>query len=160
MKLENLRLAPTPLNKVTRPNEAWVLDTALLDLSGRPFVMLVADVATRRPLSATLILLSIEDVVATLQRLVERSGSPEQVWRDHGFRHDRSPLFRDWADQRGISLVNSPVRTKSIAERMLCDLYAFLRDQRPSTAKALGDDIERWPRSYRPDVSALPRIDQ
>ena len=160
MNLENMLLAPTLSDEVTRPNEAWLIDTALLNFSHRSFVMLVADVATRRPLSATLLLLNIEDVVATLQRLVVRSGSPKEVWMDHGFWHHHSPLLHDWADQRGISLVNSPVQTKSIAERMLCDLHAFLRDQRPSTVRALGDDIERWRQSYRPDVSTLPDIDQ
>ncbi|QOG19236.1 hypothetical protein [Bradyrhizobium sp. SEMIA] len=147
MKLETMPLATPLSDKVTLPNEAWVIDSALLNFADRPFVMLVADVATRRPLSATLDHAVIEDLIATLQRLVAELGSPEQVWMDRGMWH-HSPLLRDWAEQHGISLINSPMQTKSIAERMLRDLDTFLRGKRPSTATALGDNIERWRQSY------------
>jgi hypothetical protein len=36
-----------------RRNVAWAIDFAMLDFAHRPLVMLVVDIDTRRPLSAT-----------------------------------------------------------------------------------------------------------
>lgn len=63
-----------------------------------------------------------------------------------------------WVEQHGSSLVNSPMQTKSMAERMFCELDAFLRGKRASTATALDDCLpgqgeERsWCLQYRRTV--------
>jgi hypothetical protein len=149
---------PAPM----RPNEAWTIDCAMLDWPHRPLVMLVIDVATRRPLSATVSLMVVEDIVATLQRLVRRSGRPEQVWMCYGVSYDSydsRPLL-DWAEQHRISLTRLPLQTKSVSERPFWDLSAFLRDKRHSTLVALGHGIERWRQSYDPAVSTISNVNQ
>jgi hypothetical protein len=153
MKFDNPPFLPkATARRVTRPNEAWEIDFAMINFSDRPFVMLVIDVGTRRPLSATVSIMVVEDIVATLQRLVQRSGSPEQVWMTYGVSYDTydGRFLRAWAEQHRVSLTRLPLQTKAVAERLLCDLSAFLRDKRHSTLMALGHDIERWRQSYTP----------
>ena len=69
-----------PARKFTRANQAWAVDHSILDSSQRIFVRLVTDVGTRRPLSATLTF-GIADIGTGLERLVDRSGKPEQMAR-------------------------------------------------------------------------------
>jgi hypothetical protein len=163
MKIKTTPLMPnTPARHVTRRNQAWEIDFAMLDRPHRPFVMLVIDVVTRRPLSATVSLMVVEDIVATLQRLVRRLGSPEQVWMSYGVSfvsYDSRSLW-DWAQQHRISLTRVPLQTKTESERLFRDLSAFLRDKRHSTLVAVGHDIERWRQSYGAAVSTVPNVNQ
>jgi hypothetical protein len=151
-----------PAQQFTRANQAWEVDFAMLDFAERPLVMLVVDVGTRRPLSATVSLAVVEDIVATLQRLVRRSGSPEQVWMTYGISYDSydGRFLRAWAEQHRISLTRLPLQTKSVTERLFCDLSAFLRDKRFATLMELGHDIERWRQSYKATIPTIPNVDQ
>src|ERR1700694_777318 len=93
MKFDTKRfIAKAAARQVTRQNQAWAIDFAMLDFADRPFVMLVVDVGTRRPLSATMSLVVVEDIIAMLERLVRRLGTPEQVWMDYSLAYN-SLLF-------------------------------------------------------------------
>nr|WP_249782454.1 MULTISPECIES: DDE-type integrase/transposase/recombinase [unclassified Bradyrhizobium] len=147
-------MSRTPALRETRPSETWAVDFMVLDFPSRPYVMLVADVGTRRPLSAAVSLVVIEDIIAALERLVRRSGRPEQIWMDHSLAYrslmgDFHPALQAWARRHGISVTASPTpRTTAAAERLLRDLSTFLRDKRFPTLMELGHDIERWRQSY------------
>jgi len=144
----------TPARQVTRPNEAWAIDFAILDFAQRPSVMLVVDVGTGRPLSATVSLVVAEDIVVVLDRLVRRSGSPEQVWMDYSISYNTDqgcfhPSLHDWAKQNRIWLTHDlMLQTRRVSERPLRKLEAFLRDKQFPTLIELGREIERWRQSY------------
>lgn len=93
--------SPTPAaSHGARRNEAWAIDFAKLDLDRRPLVVMVIDVYTRRPLSATVTLSIAEDIAAGLGRLVRRSGCPHEIRIDHGF--DQLCGFKDWRNYSGL----------------------------------------------------------
>jgi ribosomal protein S18 acetylase RimI-like enzyme len=166
MKFNDQPFMPTtPRRRVTRPNEAWAIDFMVLDFAQRPFVILVADVGTRRPLSATVSHVVVEDIVARLERLVQRSGSPKQVWLDYSIAYNSHPgrfhqALQDWAEQHRISLTHDPMfRTRSVAEQLLRDLRAFLRNKHFPTLIELGHDIERW-RQSAAAAAPIPNVNQ
>jgi hypothetical protein len=145
-----------------RPNEVWEVDFAMLNFADRPLVMLVVDVGTRCPLSATVSLAVVEDIVAMLERLVRRLGRPQEIWMTYGVSYDSydGRFLRAWAEQHRISLTRLPLQTKSVAERLFCDLNAFLRDKRHSTLMAVGHEIERWRQSYVATARPFPTVNQ
>jgi hypothetical protein len=113
--------------------------------------MLVVDVGTRRPLSATMSLPDGEDVAPALGRLVRRSGCPDQIWIDNHHEFRFGAALKSWAEQHRVSITCVPMRLpqmKSLAELTLRDLVAFLRDKHFPTLIELGHDIERWRQSY------------
>lgn len=166
MKFENVQFTPATSRKVTRSNEVWSVDFMMLDFAGRPFVMLVVDVATRRALSATVSLAVVDDVIVRLERLVRRSGRPEQIQRDYDKAYNSTdgrfhPALQTWAQQHGISLTHDPMlQTQRISERPLRDLGAFLREKHFPTLMELGHEIERWRQSYAPAVRNVPDTNQ
>lgn len=122
--------------------------------------MLVVDVGTRRPLSATMSLAIADDVVATLERLARRSGYPQELWVDHG-REDHFRPIQTWSERHRITVTYGPSRrTKAAAERPLRDLSASLRDKRFPTLLELGHEIERWRQSYAPAAPTIPDVNQ
>lgn len=134
------------IRKVTRRNQAWAIDSAVLDFPQRIFVRLVIDVSTRRPLNATLTF-GIADIGSGLERLVDRSGRPEQLWLDSYYNSRFDPALKSWTEQHRISIIYVPTKMpqmKSLFERHHRDLSVFLRDKRYPTLTELGHDIERW----------------
>lgn len=132
----------------TRPNETWAVDHAILDWPQRLFVMLVIDVATRRPLSATVSLAVSEDIVATLERLIRRTGCPQQIWVDHSSAY-RWGLFQGWSKRRGIEVLHGPgPQAKAVSEGPLRHLCSSLYSKQFSTMMELGHEIERWRQAY------------
>ena len=163
MKFNNKQFRPTPTPRVTRPNEAWMVDFALLDFVGRPLVMLVADVGTRRPLSATVSLQNAEDVAAALGRLVRPSGSPDQIWIDNHYEFRFGAALKSWAEQHRISITYVAMRMsqmRSLSEPILRNLSAFLRDKHFLPPMELGHTIERWRQSYTPVARPLPNVNR
>ncbi|GAB9109845.1 hypothetical protein [Bradyrhizobium diazoefficiens] len=160
MKFDTKRLTPTP-PLPTRPNEVWAIDFAMLDQDRRALVMVVVDVGTRRPLSATVCLPIVDDVVATMHRVVRRSGPPQQIWVDAGFRSD--PMLQAWAREHSVMLVYTPAglpRMNNPAERILRHLACFLNGRRFSELMELGHEIERWRQSYTPAARTIPKVNQ
>jgi|GEM_PF-6580227 len=152
----------SPARGVTCHNRAWAIEFATLDLDCRPFLMMVADiyVDARLPLSVTVSVAMPEDVVGALERLVHRSGKPEEIWIDHDLGHGRAAL-RTWAEQRRISIVyGSRPRTKALTEPLVRDLGAFLHGKRFSSLIELGHDIERWRQSYGAADHTVPNANQ
>lgn len=132
----------------TRANETWAVDHAILDWPERLFVMLVIDVATRRPLSATVSLAVSEDIVATLERLTSRIGCPRQIWVDNSSAY-RWGLFQVWSRQRGIEVLHGPgPQARAVTERPLHHLCSSLHPKQIPTLMDLGHEIERWRQSY------------
>lgn len=128
----------------TRGNQVWAVDLALLDLPERPVLMLVIDVDTRRPLSATVSGAGSDDVVATLDGLSHRLGLPKEIWIDRGL----YPV-QAWSDRHGIDTRCGPdPRTRAVTEKPLRHLCAHLAGKHPATLMELGHEIERWRRSY------------
>ncbi|WLA63806.1 hypothetical protein [Bradyrhizobium diazoefficiens] len=110
--------------------------------------MIVIDVGTRRPLSATLFLLKLEDLAATLRRVVARSGPPREIWVDASLRPDESKL-RVLAQADGITFVYpARPRMKAVTEPIFRELTSFLCDRRFPQLTDLGHEIERWRQSY------------
>jgi hypothetical protein len=135
---------------LTRANQAWAVDHAVLDFSQRIFVRLVTDVGTRRPLSATLTF-GIADIGTGLERLTDRSGRPEQIWLDNYYESRSDPALRSWAEQHRISIIYVPTlipEMKCLSERFIQSLSAFLQDRRFPTLAELSHDIERWRQTY------------
>jgi hypothetical protein len=133
-------------HQLTCQNQAWAIEFAVLDLDCRPLLMMVVDVHahTRFPLSATSSLAMPEDVVGMLERLVRRSGKPEEVWIDHGFGHGRAAL-QSWAEQYRIPInYGLTLQTRALTKPLLRDLAAFLRGNRFASLTELGNEIERW----------------
>ncbi|QAU48852.1 DDE-type integrase/transposase/recombinase [Bradyrhizobium guangzhouense] len=160
MKFDTKQFAPTP-TLPTRPNEAWAIDFAMLDQDRRALVMMVVDVGTRRPLSATVCLPIVDDVVATMRRLVRRSGRPQEVWLDAGFRAD--PMLQAWAREHSVLLVYTPAglpRMNNPAERILHHLASFLHGRCFPELMELGHEIERWRQSYKTAVRTIPEVNQ
>ncbi|WP_407180408.1 glyoxalase superfamily protein [Bradyrhizobium sp. STM 3562] len=161
----DLRFKPmNPTRRVTRPNEAWAADFMALDFPDRPSVMLVADVGTRRPLSATVSVVVVQDIIATLERRVRRSGRPDEIWMEGNLAYnsplgDFHPAVRSWAKQHRIRLTHDPMlRTSRVSDRLFRELTAFLHDKQFPTLIELGQDIERWRQSYT--VAAIPNVNQ
>lgn len=147
MKLTQLIKPPT------RRNQAWAVDFAMLDVVHRPFVMMVADVGTRRPLSATVSLVVVEDIIIILERLVRRTGPPEQIWMDHNLAYnsvlgDFHPALQAWAKDRRVLLTHDRMLRTRVSERLFRDLSASMRGKSFPTLMELGHDIERWRQSY------------
>lgn len=148
-----------PAQQFTRANRAWAVDYAILDLAERPFVMLVIDVHTRRPLMATVTPTIPEDIAAALERSFHWPSLPEEIWIDRAF--ERNAALRPWAHEHRISIIYVPVlmpQMKSLSERPLRDLSAFLRDKRFPTLMELGHDIERWRQHYAAARRPFPAI--
>jgi hypothetical protein len=152
MKLDSTPPMPNAAaQQFTRANQAWAIDFAVLDFAEGPLVRLVVDVGTRRPLSATLTLAVDDDIAAGLDRLARRSGRPEQIWLDNRYEFRFDPALRSWAERHSISIIYVPMRMpqmKSLSERLLGDLSAYLRDKRFPTLMELGHDIEHWRQRY------------
>ncbi|MCK1603456.1 hypothetical protein IVB02_18915 [Bradyrhizobium sp. 166] len=147
MQFDNLQFTPA-----TCPNEAWMVDSMALDFAERPFVRLVADVASRRPLSATLTLQVDHDLHTGLDRLVRRSGPPDQIWFDKQYEFCLGGTLNFWAHEHRISIVYVPMQMpslKSVSEPILHNLGSHLRENHFSTLMELGHEIERWRQSYR-----------
>lgn len=166
MKSNHTFMQINPAHQKMRANQAWLIDFMVLDFTDRPFVMLVVDVGTRRPLSATVGLVVVEDIIAMLERLVRRSGRPEQVWLDHSLAYnsalgDFHPALQAWAKHHRTLLTQVPMlRTKFVAERLLRDLSAFLRGKSYPTLMELGHDLERWRQQRAADTPSLSNADQ
>jgi Integrase core domain len=157
MKFDTKQLAKTAKPEVTRQNQAWAVDFARLDLDLRPFVMLVTDVHTRRPLSATVSLTVPQDIADTLNRTIGRSGRPEEIWIDNGFEYHTTLLTL--VEQHGITIIYCPMRQpwlKTISEPVLRDLGAFLCDKSFPSLTELGHDIERWRQRRVAELSPDP----
>jgi hypothetical protein len=138
------------LADLTRANQAWAVDHAVLDFSQRIYVRLVTDVSTRRLLSATLTF-GIADIDTGLERLVDRSGMPEQIWLDNYYKSRSDAALRSWAERHCISIIYVPMlipQMKVLSERPFRDLAAFLKDKRPPTVWELSHELERWRQSY------------
>ena len=147
-----------PAQQFTRANQAWAVDHAVLDFPQRIFVRLVTEVGTRRPLSATLTF-GIADIGTGLERMVDRSGRPEQIWLDNYYKTRSDPALKSWTERHRISIIYVPMRMlqmKSLSERLYRDLGAFLRDKRFTTLTELGHEIERWRQSYTAAAPSLP----
>ncbi|WP_168195535.1 transposase family protein [Bradyrhizobium sp. NAS80.1] len=128
----------------------------MLDFAHRPLVMLVVDVGTRRPLSATVSLAIADDDVATLERLARRAGYPQEIWVDRAREYHFRPI-QSWSPLHRITLIYGPSpQTKSVAERLLRHLGGFLRDKHYPTLMELGHDIERW-RQFRAATTSTIR---
>jgi hypothetical protein len=131
-------------------NYAWAIDFAVLDLYRRPLLMMVIDVQSRRPLSATVTLAAPARVAATLERLVRREGAPEEILTGHrGWDHRFHPALDTLSERHRISIAHG-LAIKSLAEPILHDLSVSLRDKRFATLMELGHEIERWRQSYDP----------
>lgn len=157
-----LPMPNAPAQHFTRANQAWAVDHAVLDFSQRIFVRLVTDVGTRRPLSAKLTF-GIADIGTGLERMVDRSGRPEQIWLDNYYESRSDPALKSWTEQHRISIIYVPMRMpqmKSLSERLHRDLNAFLRDKRFPTLTELGHDIERWRQSYTAAAHTIPDVNQ
>ena len=153
MKINHL-MKPHP----TRRNQAWAVDFAVLDANSRPFVMIVVDVHTRLPLSATVTPGIAEDVTATLGRLGRRSGVPNNIWLDRGL-HTRA--IQNWTEANGISIACGPSpRIKAVTEPLLRDLRGYLHDNRFPALIELGHDIERWRQFYKTATPTVPNVNQ
>ncbi|WLA64924.1 DDE-type integrase/transposase/recombinase [Bradyrhizobium diazoefficiens] len=130
----------------TRRNQAWAVDFAVLDAKGRPFVMIVVDVHTRLPLSATVSLGLADDFTAILDRLSRRLGFPEEIWIDGG-RHAQA--LQTWAEPHGISVAHGPSpQIRAVTELRLRDLCMSLLRKGCASLMELGHEAERWRQSY------------
>jgi hypothetical protein len=101
-------------------------------------------------LSAT-VTFGIADIGTGLERLVDRSGRPEQIWLDNYYKSRSDPALKSWAEEHRISIIYVLMQMpqmKSLSERILRDLGAFLRDKHFPTLIELSHDIERWRQSY------------
>jgi hypothetical protein len=160
MKFDNSTLVlKMTARQVTRANQAWAVDHAVLDLAERPLVRLVVDVGTRLPLSATLTLAVDDDIAAELDRLAPRSGRPKQIWLDNKFEFRSDPALRSWTEQHRISIIYVPMvfpQMKVLSERSFRDLGAFLKDTHPPTLRELSHDLERWRKSYAAGARTIP----
>jgi hypothetical protein len=163
MKLNSTPPMPNaPAQQFTRANQAWAVDHAVLDFPQRIFVRLVTDVGTRRPLSATLTF-GIADIGTGLERLVDRSGRPEQIWLDNYYKSRSDPALKSWTEQHRISIIYVPMQMpqmKSLSERLYRDLGASLRDKRFPTVWELSDELERWRQRYCAAAQPIPDIKQ
>ncbi len=154
--------AKTAGTNVTHRNQAWAVDHAVLDFPQRIFVRLVTEVGTRRPLSATLTF-GIADIGTGLERMVDRSGRPEQIWLDNYYKTRSDPALKSWTERHRISIIYVPMQTlqmKSLSERLYRDLGAFLRDKRFPTLWELSHELERWRQRYAPATPPLPNANQ
>jgi hypothetical protein len=153
MQMKFKQTPPMPyaaVQRLTRANQAWAVDHALIDLHQRIFVRLITDVGTRLPLSATPTF-GIADIGTGIERLVDRSGKPEQIWLDSHHGHRSDPALRSWAAQQGISIIyiaTQMPQMKSLSERLFISMSAFLRTKRSESVFDLGHDLERWRKSY------------
>ncbi|WP_128947548.1 hypothetical protein [Bradyrhizobium zhanjiangense] len=105
----------------------------------------------------------IADIGTGIERLVDRSGKPEEIWLDNYCEHRFDKALRFWAERQGISIIYVPMqmpRMKSISERLLGNMSAFLRDKRFPTLMELGHEIERWRQSYTPAARTIPEVNQ
>lgn len=137
----------TPAPQVTRTNEAWAIDFVVLDQPGRPRILLVIDIGTRRPLAATVIRAMATDVVATLDSLSQQATLPRELWIDNSL----EPALRLWAENHRVAFLSRPTQMpqmKALAEPILRDLAVSVRDKRFQTPTELGKEIERWCRGY------------
>jgi hypothetical protein len=163
MKLNSTPPMPNaPAQQFTPANQAWAVDHAVLDFPQRIFVRLVTDVGTRRPLSATLTF-GIADIGTGLERLVDRSGRPEQIWLDNYYKARSDPALKSWTEQHRISIIYVPMRMlqmKSLSERLYRDLFTFLRDKRFPTVWELSHELERWRQHYCAATRPIPDVKQ
>jgi hypothetical protein len=159
MKFDTTKLmANTAVPHVTRRNQAWAIDIARFDLKNRvPFVMMVIEVHTRLPLSATVSPATHCAAATGLDRIVRRSGPPNEIWIDRSF----EPMIRAWAEQHRIAVTyGQMLKVKSLAEPIFRDLGAFLRGNLFSNHAKLGLGVEKWRQSYAAAARSLPNVNQ
>lgn len=95
-----------PVPQAKRTHERWSMDFVHDQLfNGRPFrVLTVVDQFSRQtPLLEVRFGFSGHDVVAALDRAIERVGTPESITVDHGTEFT-SKALEEWAYQRGVKL--------------------------------------------------------
>jgi hypothetical protein len=160
MKFDTTPFMP-PARQLTYQNYAWAIDFAKLDLGRRPLLMMVVDVQSQRPLSATATLAVPARVAATLERLVQREGAPEEILTGHGWDHRVDPALQALSERHRISIAYGLLPAiKTLSEPILHDLSVFLRDKRFATLMELGHEIERWRQSYTGAARPLPDVNQ
>ena len=138
-------------NHPTRASQVWAIDHAILSSAHRIYIRMVIDVGTRLPLSATLTF-GIEEIGSGLERLIERSRIPEQIWLDNSFVSRSDRLLKLWTKRHRISINYSySPEMKAISERSFRALLAFLRGKRPPTILELAKELERWRETYVQD---------
>jgi hypothetical protein len=159
MKFDTTPFVP-PARQLTYPNYAWTIDFVKLDLDRRPLLMMVVDVQSQRPLSATATLAVPARVGATLEQLVRREGAPEEILTCHCWDHRVDPALQALAERHRISIAYGLLPIKTLSEPILHNLSVFLRDKRFATLMELGHEIERWRQSYTGAARPLPDVNQ
>jgi hypothetical protein len=106
--------------RVTRQNEVWEVDFAILDVPGRPQIVAAVNVDSRLPTVAAVTDGTGVDIVAKLDGACRQFGYPGEIRIEDSFEVS-SPALREWSEQHDVTVVfrppGSPAK-KAILERL------------------------------------------
>jgi hypothetical protein len=109
-----------------RPNEVWEVDVAILDVPGRPFVVVAIDAHSRLATVAAVTSGTSDDIVAKLDDACRPFGYLEEIQIDRSFEFT-SPVFREWGAQHDVAIVfHLPRHWSRATEAVLKNLYVTL----------------------------------
>jgi hypothetical protein len=102
-----------------RPNELWEVDVAILDVPGRPSVVIAVDAHSRLPTVAAVTSGDGGDIVDKLDATCRPFGHPQEIRADGSFEF-ASPALKEWAEQHDVTLTFRPPRpaSKAILENL------------------------------------------
>jgi hypothetical protein len=108
-----------------RPNELWEVDVSILDVPGRPRVVIAVDAHSRLPTVAAITSGAGGDIVTTLDDACRPFGYPQEIRTDGSFEL-ASPALKEWAAQHDVVLTFLPPRpaSKAILEKLQATLGA------------------------------------
>jgi hypothetical protein len=127
--------------RTTYQNQVWGLDVIKLDIPGRPRIVLVTNVHTRKPLMTTVISEIADNMIAALAKAASQ-GPPKEIWIDGG---RWPPALQAWAAQHDVPIYHRWPYAK--AERLVNDLNIFLGGLLQSKSE-LSRHLEAWRHAY------------
>jgi transposase len=101
------------------PNEVWEVDVAILDVPGRPRIVIAVDLYSRLPTVAAVTSGAAGDIVDKLDAACRPFGYPQEIRIDGSFEFT-SPALREWSAQHDVTLTFRPLRpaSKAILEKL------------------------------------------
>ena len=92
--------------EATHGHRIWKIEITALDVIGEPFCAIAVDMKTRL-IVATKVFENAGDIVAMLDEACTRSGFPDEIWVDSGFKFSSSSI-EEWGTQRAVEVVWGP----------------------------------------------------
>jgi transposase InsO family protein len=99
------------IRRAKRRNQVWQVEVGLLDVPGRPRIVIAVDIHSRLPMVAA-VTSGGDDIIAKLADACRRFGHPEEIWIDQSIEFTSSAL-KECAARHDVTIVFGPMRSWS-----------------------------------------------